>query len=109
MRKLILALAIVAAQPAIAEQYSYYVVAVPSDSMIEMVSKESVPRPIESTQDGKHDWLVVRDDDQWSQKYIDNATDVIHLSEPMYRKLKKSCGRIAQACVQTILAEKGHD
>jgi hypothetical protein len=108
MRKFILALAI-AAQPALAEHYSYYVVAVPSDAMLEMVTKESVPRPVESTQDGKHDWLVVRDDDQWSQKYIDNATDVVHMSGPMYRKLKKSCGRIAYACVKPLLAEQGHD
>ncbi len=111
MRKLILALAVVAAQSASAENFSYYAVAVPSDAMIEMVIKEGVPRPVEATQVDKHDWLVFRDDDQWSQKYIDNATDVIPMSTKVFRSLKKDCGRISNECAQfrSILAETGHD
>lgn len=111
MRKFLFALAVVAAQPATAEQFTYYAVAVPSDAMIEMVVKEGVPRPAEATQVGKHDWLVFRDDDQWSQKYIDNATDVIPMSPKVFRQMKKDCGRISTDCQQfhAILAETGHD
>lgn len=106
MRKLIIALAVIA-QPALAD---YYVVAVPSDRMTEMVAYEGVPRPVDAYgDDDKHDWLVVKDNDEHVKEYLDNATDIIPMSASALQHFKKTCGVVARTCVQTILAESGHD
>lgn len=106
MRNLIVALAIIAAQPAIADQYY---LSIPTDIMAKMVLEQDLPQPAQAVVvDGKV-WGFVDEDSRAVNAYLDHATDVIVVGREQKAMLRKQCGGITPSCFATILNETGHD
>lgn len=106
MRNLIIAMAIVAAQPAVADQYY---LSIPSGTMAKLVLEQDLPTPAEAVVVEGKVWGFVDDESRAVATYLEHAIDVIVVSREQRTALRKQCGGITPSCFATILNENGHD
>lgn len=106
MRNLIIALTVVAT-PVMADSY---LVSIDNADMARLTLDHNLPLPKNASVEGNLTWGTIAVDGKHTSTYLDKAQTIVVLSKDTERHYRAKCGRaIAPACVQTILAEEGHD
>lgn len=106
MRNLIIALAIVSAQPALADQYY---LSIPTDTMAKLVLVNDLPAPAEAVVEHGKLWGFIEDNSPRVATYLEHAHDIIAISHSQKEALRKQCGGFTPSCFSTIMVETGHD